>query len=103
MVESLRDAAPQIYNHTPFNSSSNSFTADHTPHQAESFVPATTSETEEMLLTQLGKIVGQFVVPCLTWVGVFFNCASIGFLKNNEVRMRKSLVFLFIFLNVFDW
>ena len=56
----------------------------------------------EMLLTRLRAIVGMYVVPILTWVGVFFNCASIGFLRTNEVRMRKSLVHLFIFLNVFD-
>ena len=57
----------------------------------------------ELLMAWLRSVVGMWVLPILTWIGVFFNCASIGFLRNNEVRLRKSLVGLFIFLNVFDW
>ena len=39
----------------------------------------------------------------LSRFGLIFNLSSILFLRKNEVRLRKSLVLLFIFLNSFDW
>ncbi len=53
-------------------------------------------------LAALQFSVGTYALPALAWVGVFFNVSSIAFLHNREVRLRKSLVQLFTFLNIFD-
>ena len=58
--------------------------------------------SSEAWLRTLQKGAGLVVVSALALIGVLFNLASIGFLGRREVRMRKSLVRLFCFLNTFD-
>ena len=50
----------------------------------------------------LSDVVGTFIIPVLAILGIMFNLASIVFLGHREVRLRRSLVHQFIFLNTFD-
>ena len=43
-----------------------------------------------------------YVMAPLCVIGLIFNFVSIGALFHNKLRLRKSLIQLFIFLNTFD-
>ena len=43
-----------------------------------------------------------YVMGPLCVIGLIFNNVSIGALFHNKLRLRKSLIQLFIFLNTFD-
>ena len=43
-----------------------------------------------------------YVMTPLCTIGVIFNVVSIGVLFSNKLRLRKSLIQLFAFLNTFD-
>ena len=62
---------------------------------------STTLDTEQWLF-ELKRAVGVYAVPIITWFGIVFNVTSIIFLRQKEARLRKSLKFLFCFLNSFD-
>ena len=54
------------------------------------------------LLNKIDATVSVYGLIPLCVIGALFNLASIGALFNNKLRLRRSLVQLFIFLNTSD-
>lgn len=54
------------------------------------------------ILAKMDEIVSLYVLIPLCVIGIIFNFASIGALFNNKLRLRRSLIQLFIFLNISD-
>ena len=54
------------------------------------------------ILNKIDDIVSLYGLIPLCIIGIIFNFASIGALFNNKLHLRRSLVQLFIFLNISD-
>ena len=55
-----------------------------------------------IILDKIDDIVSLYVLIPLVIIGITFNFASIGALFNNKLHLRRSLIQLFIFLNISD-
>ena len=54
------------------------------------------------ILNKIDDIVSLYGLVPLCIIGIIFNFASIGALFNNKLHLRRSLIQLFIFLNISD-
>ena len=66
-------------------------------------VEDSTSLLDYVDMDQVKYLMRVILIPVFIWLGTVFNCASIVFLHRHEIRLRRSLVHLFTFLNTFDW
>ena len=75
---------------------------EHIFYDNETHTEASNMDHKSGFFDQITHFISIYGLTPLCVVGIIFNFASMSALYNNKLRLRKSLIQLFIFLNISD-